>query len=323
PDLVIARYDPGTRYVQILLGTMGGTFTAGGPQFAIPGTGIYDIEILDVGGDDVPDIVLATGGLYVVYGNGAGGFSFGYAVNVGSTTVQTVCSADFDQDGTMDVAVSDLNSALKVAWGSANPPFSTYVSSATPGSGWDLQTGRAERDGRQFLYLSTSGLNQVAVMQPGGTPGSFTTAATYATGGDPEELVLGDLNRDGLLDVFTANSATGNISVFAGSSTLVTGVSSSPVAPSTRLEQNAPNPFNPRTTIRFSVAEPGAVRLDVYDVQGRHVSTLVDGMIAAGDHAVPWDGRSDSGSSAASGVYFYRLRTASGESESRRMVMVR
>jgi hypothetical protein len=73
------------------------------------------------------------------------------------------------------------------------------------------------------------------------------------------------------------------------------------------LEQNAPNPFRGRTTVGFHVAREGAIRLDVYDVQGRRVHTLVDERRTPGTYAVEWDG-----ARLASGRYLYRL-TVDGE----------
>ena len=89
-----------------------------------------------------------------------------------------------------------------------------------------------------------------------------------------------------------------------------------------RLHANYPNPFNPSTTIRFDLAAPTEVRLDVYDVYGRQVSTLVDERRPAGTHTATWDGRSQSGDRAASGVYFYRL-TAEDRTESRAMHLLK
>jgi hypothetical protein len=95
-----------------------------------------------------------------------------------------------------------------------------------------------------------------------------------------------------------------------------------PVAAFT-LQQNAPNPFNPATEIRFSVPAGGAsVSLRVYDVTGRLVRTLVDGHRAAGTHTVTWQGDDDRGRPAASGTYVYRL-TAPSFSELRTMVLLK
>ncbi|MFO7610297.1 MAG: T9SS type A sorting domain-containing protein [Candidatus Krumholzibacteriia bacterium] len=72
----------------------------------------------------------------------------------------------------------------------------------------------------------------------------------------------------------------------------------------------APNPFNPRTQVRFTLAEPGPVTLRVYDVAGRRVRTLLDRrVLAAGSHAAPWLGNDDAGRAVASGVYMIRLET--------------
>jgi choice-of-anchor B domain-containing protein len=88
------------------------------------------------------------------------------------------------------------------------------------------------------------------------------------------------------------------------------------------LEQNAPNPFNPVTTIAFELARGGHVTLDVFDVAGSRVRTLADRTYAAGLHEVVWDGRNGTGNEAASGVYFYRM-VAAGHRETRRMVLLK
>ena len=68
-----------------------------------------------------------------------------------------------------------------------------------------------------------------------------------------------------------------------------------------------PNPFNPQTEIRFTLPAGGEVKLTVFDVRGRAVRTLVSGTLAAGPHAVAWNGRSDAGRAQPSGVYLALL----------------
>jgi M6 family metalloprotease-like protein len=101
-----------------------------------------------------------------------------------------------------------------------------------------------------------------------------------------------------------------------------TGVESGPTH-RLALEQNAPNPFNPITTISFSVPESaGPVELTVYNVAGQAVRKLVDGELDPGPHNVIWDGRDGDGRSLASGVYFARLTTGR-EAVSRKMTLLK
>jgi hypothetical protein len=93
--------------------------------------------------------------------------------------------------------------------------------------------------------------------------------------------------------------------------------------PSVSLEQNVPNPFNPRTMIRFTIPPPGAsASLIIYDVKGRRVAALVDEESLLGTRTVWWNGTGADGRPVPSGVYFYRL-TAGRQVLSRKMVLLR
>ena len=83
-----------------------------------------------------------------------------------------------------------------------------------------------------------------------------------------------------------------------------------------------PNPFHPRTTLRFEVPRPGHVRLSIFDVAGRLVRTLVNESRPAGRHSVSWEGRDESGRSVPSGVYLYRME-AGNFVATQRMVRLR
>jgi hypothetical protein len=93
-----------------------------------------------------------------------------------------------------------------------------------------------------------------------------------------------------------------------------------------RLYQNHPNPFNPNTTIPFTI--PGAegsrsmVSLVVYDVRGSRVLTLVSDALPAGRHTIQWDGRNHRGEMVASGIYFARLNVG-GTTATKKMVLLR
>lgn len=88
------------------------------------------------------------------------------------------------------------------------------------------------------------------------------------------------------------------------------------------LDVNRPNPFNPSTVIRFALPEERLVRLEVFDLLGRRVTTLIEGMLEAGAHEATWNGRSADGTPVAGGTYVYRL-TAGDEVRARTMVLMK
>ena len=89
-----------------------------------------------------------------------------------------------------------------------------------------------------------------------------------------------------------------------------------------RLEQNYPNPFNPSTIIEFSLPVRSRVRLDVFNVLGQNVRTMINNTLPAGLHKVEFDGRSQNGGSLATGIYFYRLTTEQNTA-TRKMLLIK
>ena len=89
-----------------------------------------------------------------------------------------------------------------------------------------------------------------------------------------------------------------------------------------RLFQNAPNPFGPATTIEFELPRPGTVLLQIFDVQGRLVRTLVDEARSGGRHRVVWKGMDNQDGRVPSAVYLYRI-TAGSESATGKMLLLR
>jgi len=96
-----------------------------------------------------------------------------------------------------------------------------------------------------------------------------------------------------------------------------------PAVPSSYvLHQNFPNPFNPTTTIPFSVPVQGLVTIDIYDIMGHHIYDLVDGEYSPGFHTVNWNGVNSAGKRIASGTYIYRL-VAGDAVQHRRMLFIK
>ena len=90
----------------------------------------------------------------------------------------------------------------------------------------------------------------------------------------------------------------------------------------TAVQQNYPNPFNPNTTIKFSLAQTGKVSLIIYNIKGKKVKTLVNGILEPQNYSVSWNGVDDDGKQVSSGVYLYRFR-AGKINELKRMLLIK
>lgn len=102
----------------------------------------------------------------------------------------------------------------------------------------------------------------------------------------------------------------------------VEAVGGVPVGTKAAIRRVYPNPFNPSTTVEFSVPKQGPVAVRVYDLQGRQVSTLTDESLPAGIYRVKWDGRDRHGRGVASGIYFATMENA-GSRQSVRMTLLK
>lgn len=143
---------------------------------------------------------------------------------------------------------------------------------------------------------------------------ALCAALLYGIGGPIMKVASGNgATANGLLLMYGVGAGASGVEEPAGSA-----------APHVNaLFQNRPNPFNPETTIPFSLATAGRVRLLIYDVLGRRVRTLVDGSRPAGSHLERWDGRLTGGGRAASGIYLYRIEYPNGRATAKKMALMR
>ena len=157
----------------------------------------------------------------------------------------------------------------------------------------------------------------------------FHVLRSAGTGDEFVELPAVEIARDGLSfefidrDISPGTAYIYRVELVIGPERRVLFVTERVTVPpaSLALYQNHPNPFNPATTIRYFLPFAGEVKLAVYDVSGRLITTLVDGTMPEGEHLAAWNGTAGSGG-ASSGVYFYRLDYGK-ESITRKMVLLR
>ncbi|MFO7524739.1 MAG: choice-of-anchor D domain-containing protein [Ignavibacteriaceae bacterium] len=150
----------------------------------------------------------------------------------------------------------------------------------------------------------------------------------------PEDFDVWILNLDSgipipinnnMAKVFTGESGNVNLQLIIGTENYAkeTAGNISLTPEEYVLNQNYPNPFNPSTTISYNLKEKSNVTLEVFDILGRKIKSLVDGEIqTAGQHTVIWNGKNISGNSVSSGVYLYRIH-ANDFIETKKMLLLR
>lgn len=137
-----------------------------------------------------------------------------------------------------------------------------------------------------------------------------------------------DMDGDGMSEiVFSRGSTRGGetapaIFIMEGSLKPVGIEDGDGVVRSFKLLQNYPNPFNPETSITFSLPVAGVVQLDIFNLLGQKVRTLVNGLREASVHTVQWNGKNDAGVQVPSGLYFYRIK-AEGFTDTKRMLLLK
>lgn len=88
------------------------------------------------------------------------------------------------------------------------------------------------------------------------------------------------------------------------------------------LSQNYPNPFNPETYIKFGLSKAVHVKIDIFNIVGQRVRTLVDEEMESGNYVADWDGKDEQGNSVSSGIYFYRMKSEDF-SDMKKMLLVK
>ena len=185
---------------------------------------------------------------------------------------------------------------------------------------WNGTAGAAEHD-IITLTINTSGM-------PLGTYNGSVTIQCNDAGRPsvvvPVTLVVGaDCNGNGIADSVDIHDGTvGDVNGNGVPDVCEWLAAADLPASGARLREPAPNPFNPRTVIGFDLARTTNVALSVHDLTGRHVRTLVQGVLDAGSHEAAWDGRDDAGLPVPSGVYLCRL-VAGSFVEARRMTLLK
>lgn len=245
---------------------------------------------------------IAAGGDGVLLRTGNGGVSWACESGGVSTDVNAVCFIDAETA----VAVGDGGTIIRWEYDPLTPVWiSGFTASAGENSvrlDWSVDADETIEGFR--IYRSTPAGQSAVLLTDPPLPG---TQRTY--------------RDDDVQPAETYRYTLGVLSARSGEIRSSTVEAQIPAA-AARLFQNRPNPFNPVTTIRYSIPRTSHVELSVYTAAGQLVRQLVNGIQSAGVRETVWDGVDEAGNRAVSGIYFYRLR-ANGFSYSKKMVLLK
>ncbi|MBK7047824.1 MAG: VCBS repeat-containing protein [bacterium] len=325
PDLALTGLAPGNTYVSRIYRNDAGLFTD--LQAALPDLGGGSVDWGDYDADGDLDLLLTgwngTVRLSRIYRNDNGTF-VDEAAGLPGTIYGSAGWGDFDGDGRLDILLAGYNptdgflTRIYRNWATpaaSPPPLPTNVTASVEGDvvtlSWTVPAAaKSASDGLTFN------------VRLGTTPGGGEICSGQVEAATGRRLVARPGNAGQSLS-WSVQMAAGWTQVYGSVQSIGSGYAGSPFSTELMvtpagvaaaatplpyvLHANAPNPFNPRTTLSFTSPRDGHARLEIFDAQGRRVRVLLDSVVAAGRHDLDWDGRDGDGRELASGVYLYRL----------------
>jgi hypothetical protein len=228
--------------------------------------------------------------------------------------------SDYNGDNIIDPLVEDGDSVVLLDGASGDVLYKTAL--PHPDEDWVISAiAQIDPDDAPEIVL---------VHWPSEPPYRDSIVVLDAGTGDREWVYAGDLDYPLVLDLDGDNSCE---IVFTASDTVLCygwdngdkvadEVDQSILPKKLQLDQNYPNPFNPATTIEFSLQYSSAVSLDIINLLGQKVTTLMDQSFPAGKYSIIWDGTEADGSPVATGVYFYVLK-AGDQRQVKKMILLK
>ena len=230
-----------------------------------------------------------------------------------------LCVSDFNGDNYNDIATSNLGFAdnVSVLFNDGNGTFSLSSNYPVGLDPYSIIAGDLDGDGDIDLATANEGMQaHLAVLLNLGN-GASEPYVSFNLDENPFALISIDIDNDGDLDIATVNHMYDDVTILLNKE--ATNISSDIdlVPQKTFLFDAYPNPFNAQTTISYELVNSAYVALQVYDILGREVETLVNKQKQAGYHQTIWNADDLS-----SGVYFYRI-IAGDYIETKKMVLLK
>lgn len=281
------------------------------------------IYAADIDNDNDMDVLFASwGDRYIGWHQNDGSGAFGEEIVITTSVNRPACvyANDLDNDGDMDVLSASIFDD-KIAWyeNDGNGVFSDQnVITTSALHAFSVYAADIDQDGDMDVLSASSEDNKISWYENNGSCEFSEQKIITTTANSAHSVYAADLDGDGDNDVLSASWKDNKIAWYKNlSSEMYINETQTSLMPGQfTLGHNYPNPFNPTTTIFFILPKACHVELNVYNVQGQKVATLLSAYRAAGSYQVEWNAQYEP-----SGVYIYRMQTETFV-HSRKMVLV-
>lgn len=237
-------------------------------------------------------------------------------INAGNGPLGIIIN-DFNNDGKNDLIVSNHHSNTISILKNTSSKVDTMISTAfAPAADfpagtnpWDAALSDINGDGKPDFVTTNWNSSTISLFQNNSSQNviSLENKIDLPVGESPRGLGIGDLDGDGKPDLAVTSWSSSIMSIYRNISGEGLGVKSltNSIPTTFSLAQNYPNPFNPSTVIRYGIPEHSYVQVDIYNIIGQKILTLVDAEQEPNFYEVTWN------PTVASGIYYYRIRSVS------------
>ena len=230
-------------------------------------------------------------------------------------------------DASVDIvsSISGTYGGYELYTGNGDGTFGTAVLTDSIGGAISLVVTDLDNDTDMDLFLPIHGRDSIAVVINDG--GTLLSAVKFDGGTSACSFnYANDFDGDDYNDIAIANYDENSVAVLmntgSGGTTDVKNDAPGSLPDRFQLNQNHPNPFNPVTTIDYNLPRRSNVRIDIFNLLGQRIRTVVNREEPAGSYSVTWDGKDSAGKAVATGIYFYRLK-AEDFVETKKMLLLK
>lgn len=236
---------------------------------------------------------------------------------------------DVDGDGKNDLIISNHDHNTMSIYKNISPSLDTIIATSfalkidflTGSNPWDVVMADLSGDGKPDFITTNWNSANISILANANSNGSIILApkVDFLVGNAPRGMGIGDLDGDGQPDVAITTMQSNTLTIYRNimGEDLSVKTNDNSVPSTFSLYQNYPNPFNPSTVIQYGIPEKSRVKLEIFNLLGQKIATLVDAEQDARYYDITWN------PTVSSGIYFYKIQSVSSENFNKTYTQIR